>query len=246
MFEDSLLESGGKLKDKRGRYTSVAFLIEAAILGIVLLIPLFITDELPAAQLVTMLVAPSPPPPPPPPAAAPVRVVKQVQTDIVNGQLRTPTRIPKKIQQIIEDAPPPSVAVQGVVGGVPGGIPGGTPNGVIGSILSAVPVAAPQLAPPKIVRVSSGVSAGMLVRKVTPTYPPLARQARVQGSVMLEAVISANGTIEDLKVISGHPLLVKAAVDAVKQWRYRPYLLNGSPVEVQTQIQVNFTLAGGS
>jgi protein TonB len=244
MFEDSLLESGGKLKDKRGRYTSVAFLIEAVILGIALLIPLYYTEELPKAQLLTFLVAPPPPPPPPPPAAAVQHVQHVVQTDIVNGQLRTPTRIPKKIQQIVEDAPPPSVAIQGVVGGVPGGIPGGVPNGVIGSILSSVPTAAPQLAPPKVVRVSSGVSAGMLIRKVTPNYPPLARQARVQGSVMLEAVIAADGTIEDLKVISGHPMLVKAAVDAVKQWKYRPYLLNGSPVEVQTQIQVNFTLAG--
>jgi protein TonB len=86
----------------------------------------------------------------------------------------------------------------------------------------------------------------MLIRKVTPNYPPLARQARIQGSVNLEAVISTDGTIENLKVTSGHPMLVPAAIDAVKQWRYKPYLLNGSPVEVQTTIQVNFTLAGGS
>jgi protein TonB len=244
MFEDSLLESGGKLKDKRGRYTSVAFLIEAVILGIALLIPLYYTEELPKTQLLTFLVAPPPPPPPPPPAAAVQHVQHVVQTDIVNGQLRTPTRIPKTIQKLVEDAPPPSMAIQGVQGGVPGGIPGGVPNGVLGSILSAIPTPAPTLAPPKVVRVSSGVSQGMLVRKVTPTYPPLARQARVQGSVNLEAVIAADGTIEGLKIISGHPMLVMAAVEAVKQWRYRPYLLNGSPVEVQTTIQVNFTLSG--
>jgi periplasmic protein TonB len=246
MFEDSLLESGGRLKDRRGRYTSVAFLIEAALLGIALLIPLWYTEVLPNAQLTTFLVAPPPPPPPPPPAAAVQHVQRVVQTDIQDGRLRTPTRIPKKIQQIVEDAPPPSMATGGVQGGVPGGVPGGTPNGVIGSILSAIPTAAPTLAPPKVVRVSTGVSTGLLVRRVQPNYPPLARQARVQGSVLLEAVISENGDIVDLHVVSGHPMLVSAAVEAVKQWKYRPYLLNGQPVSVQTQVQVNFTLNGSN
>jgi protein TonB len=97
MFEDSLLESGGKLRDKRGRWTFFAFGLEALALGVMLLLPLYFTEVLPATQLVTMLVAPPPPPPPPPPAAAIVHVQHVVQTDIVNGQLRTPTRIPKKI-----------------------------------------------------------------------------------------------------------------------------------------------------
>ena len=242
MFEDSLLESGGKLRDKRGRWTFFAFGLEALAIGVMLLLPLYFTEVLPATQLVTMLVAPPPPPPPPPPAAAIVHVQHVVQTDIVDGRLRTPTRIPKKILQITEDAPPPSLAVSGVQGGVIGGVPGGVPNGVLGSIISGIPTAAPTLAPPKVVRVSSGVSQGNLIRKVTPNYPPLARQARVQGSVVLEAVISEDGSIVDLKVISGHPMLVTAAVEAVKQWKYRPYLLNGQPVSVQTQIQVNFTL----
>jgi len=246
MFEDSLLESGGRLKTKRGRFTTLAFVLEAVILGIVLLIPLFITQELPAVMLTTMLVAPPPPPPPPPPAAAPVHVQHVVQTDIVNGQLRTPTRIPKKIQQIVEDAPPPSVAVSGVIGGVPGGIPGGQTGGVIGGIISNIPVAVPHLEPPKVIRVSSGVSEGLLTRRVQPTYPPLARQARIQGTVLMEATISKDGTIENLKVTSGHPMLITAAVQAVKQWKYRPYLLNGDPVEVQTTIQVNFTLNGSN
>ena len=246
MFEDSLLESGGKLKDKRGKYTSIAFLIEAVILGIVLLIPLFITEELPDTQLVTFLVAPPPPPPPPPPAAAVQHVQHVVQTDIQDGRLRTPTRIPKKIEQIVEDTPPPTMAASGVQGGVPGGIPGGTPGGVIGSILSNVPTAVPQLAPPKIIRVSTGVSTGLLLRRIQPNYPPLARQARVQGTVVLDATISEQGDIVDLHVVSGHPMLVTAAVEAVKQWRYRPYLLNGQPVSVQTSIQVNFRLDGAN
>ena len=85
---------------------------------------------------------------------------------------------------------------------------------------------------------------GYLVHRVQPEYPPLARAARIQGSVQLRALISTQGTIENLQVQSGHPMLVSAAVNAVKQWRYRPYILNGEPVEVETQIMVNFILGG--
>jgi protein TonB len=95
------------------------------------------------------------------------------------------------------------------------------------------------------VRVSSGVQSGLLIRKVNPAYPPLARQARIQGTVILQALISKDGNIENLQLISGHPMLAPSAIEAVKQWKYKPYLLNGEPVEVETQVQVNFTLAGG-
>jgi protein TonB len=159
--------------------------------------------------------------------------------------LRTPTKIPKKIQMIKEDEAPPQMASTGVVGGVPGGVPGGSMGGVIGSVLSSTPVAVPKIATPTRVRVSSGVSSGLLIRKVSPNYPPLARQARIQGTVILQAQISKDGSIQNLQLISGHPMLAPAAIEAVKQWKYKPYLLNGEPVEVETQVQVNFTLAGG-
>jgi periplasmic protein TonB len=84
---------------------------------------------------------------------------------------------------------------------------------------------------------------GNLIRRVQPIYPPLARIGRVQGPVVLAAIISKAGTIENLHALSGHPLLVPAAVDAVSQWRYRPYILNSEPIEVETQITVNFSLA---
>jgi len=245
MFEDSLLESGGRLKTKRGRTTTFAILLEIALIGFMVLLPLIFTEALPKQQLMTFLVAPPPPPPPPPPAAAPVKIVRQIQTDIVNGALRTPTKIPQKIQMIKEDEAPPAMASSGVVGGVPGGIPGGQMGGVIGGIISATPMAVPKVATPQRVRVSQGVSAGLLVRKVTPTYPPLARQARIQGQVVLRAVISKDGSIEGLTLVSGHPMLVQSALEAVKQWKYKPYLLNGEPVEVDTEVMVNFTLAGG-
>jgi protein TonB len=246
MFEDSLIESGGRLKTKRGWTSLVSFMIQIGIICVMVLIPLIFTEALPKQQLMTFLVAPPPPPPPPPPPAAVVHIVKPVQTDIVNGQLRTPTKIPQKIQMVKEDeAPPPAMASTGVVGGVPGGVPGGSMGGVIGSVLSSTPVAVPKIATPQRVRVSSGVSTGLLVRKVPPTYPPLARQARIQGVVILQAQISKDGNIENLQLISGHPMLAPAAIEAVKQWKYRPYLLNGEPVEVDTQVQVNFTLSGG-
>jgi periplasmic protein TonB len=247
MFEDSLIESGGKLKTKRGATTVVSFVLQIALIGVLVLIPLLFTEALPKTQLMTFLVAPPPPPPPPPPpAAAPVKVVKQIQTDIINGQLRTPTKIPEKVQMIKEEeAPPPMAATGGVVGGVPGGVPGGQMGGVIGGIISSTPVAVPKAATPTRVRVSQGVTQGLLTRRVNPTYPPLARQARIQGTVVLQAEISKNGDIENLRLVSGHPMLAPAAIDAVKQWKYRPYILNGEPVEVETQITVNFTLSGG-
>jgi protein TonB len=246
MFEDSLLESGGRIKTKRGATTTIAVVAQIAFVGVLVLIPLIYTEALPKQQLMTFLVAPPPPPPPPPPpAAAPVRVVKKIETDLNNGALRTPTAIPKKIAMIKEDEPPPSAGVSGVVGGVAGGVPGGSMGGVIGGIVSSAPVAVPKVATPQKVRVSQGVSEGLLLHKVTPNYPPLAKQARIQGSVVQQATIGKDGSIQNLRVQSGHPMLTQSAIDAVRQWKYKPYLLNGEAVEVETTVQVNFTLSGG-
>jgi protein TonB len=245
MFEDSLIESGNRFKTKRLSTTILSFLLQVGLIGILILIPLIYTDALPKTQLMTFLVAPPPPPPPPPPpAAATVKVVK-IQSEVISGQLRAPTRIPNKIQMIKEEEAPPDLGAGGVPGGVPGGIPGGSAGGVIGGILSSTQVAVPKIATPQRVRVSSGVSTGLLIKKVTPNYPQLAKQARIQGSVVLQAEISKEGTIQNLQLISGHPMLAPAAIEAVKQWRYKPYLLNGEPVAVETQVVVNFSLSGG-
>lgn len=241
MFEDSLIESGGKLRTSRPTTAAFSFGLQAVIVGILVLIPLLFTEALPKTQLMTFLVAPPPPPPPPPPPAA-VKVVKQVETDIVNNQLRTPTKIPKKVEIIKEeDTPPPSV---GVFGGVPGGVPGGQMSGVIGGIISNTPTAVPKVAVQRV-RVSQGVTQGLVIHRVQPVYPQMAKIARVQGPVVLAAIIGKDGTIQNLHVLStASPLLNQAALDAVRQWRYRPYILNGEPVEVDTQITVNFTLSG--
>src|SRR5215471_13223256 len=157
MFSDSLLEFGQQNK-RHALATTTSFILNCLAVGVMLIVPLMFTDTLPKAQLLTFLVAPPPPPPPPPPAAQAVqRVVHQIQTDLLNtGQLRTPTRIPQRVQMIKEeDAPPPLAATGGVVGGVPGGIPGGSTGGVIGSILSSTAAAVPKFHPvvPQRVRI---------------------------------------------------------------------------------------------
>jgi protein TonB len=248
LFSDSLLEFGAQRRRKTFA-TITSFLLNVLAIGTLLVLPLCFTEELPKAQLLTFLLAPPPPPPPPPAAAQQMsKILKQIQTDVLsNGGLRTPTRIPQKVQMIREEEAPPPMAVSGgVVGGVPGGIPGGQLGGVIGGIVaatsnfSAVPKLA--LATPQRVRISQGVTKGLMIHRVEPRYPPLAMQARIQGDVVLRAVIDKNGNIQDLQLISGHPMLVPSAIEAVKQWRYKPYLLNGSPVEVDTTITVIFSL----
>src|SRR3954453_18537040 len=198
MFEDSLIESGGRLKTKRGATTLLSFVLEILLVGVLILIPLIYTEALPKQQLMTFLVAPPPPPPPPPPPAAapPVKVIRKIETELDNGQLRTPTKIPQKIQMIKEEeAPPPSMGA-GVAGGVPGGVPGGSMGGVIGGIIGATSNAAvPKVATPQRVRVSQGVSEGLLIHKVQPSYPPLARQARIAGTGVLQAAIGKDGSI---------------------------------------------------
>ena len=246
MFEDSLVESSGRLKTKRSLTTVLSFFLQCLLIGVMILIPLIYTEALPRQQLMTFPVAPPPPPPPPPPPAAmPVRVVKVIQTDIVNGQLRTPTKIPEKVAMIKEEAAPPPMTTAGVIGGVPGGVPGGSLGGVMGGIIGNTPVAVPKVAAPSRIRVSAGVQQGNLISQVKPVYPAIAKSARISGAVVLQAEISKQGTIENLRVISGHPMLVQNALEAVKQWRYKPYLLNGEPVPVETTITVNFTLSGG-
>lgn len=250
LFADSLLDSGKQERNRRNFATGVSFMLQCVLIGSLLVLPLMFTEALPQQQLLTFLVAPSPPPPPPPPAAEAVaKAARQMQSDLLTGgQLRTPSRIPAKVQMIPEEeAPPPLSSMGGVAGGVPGGIPGGQLDGVIGGIISSTSNLAvvPKLtvpAAPKRVRISQGVTKGLLIQKIEPKYPKLAQAARIEGQVVLSAVISKTGTVENLVLVSGHPFLVPAAIEAVSQCRYRPYLLNGEPVEVETTITVTFQL----
>src|SRR6202163_3415706 len=143
MFEDSLIESGNKLKTKRLGTTVLSFLLQVGLIGILILIPLIYTDALPKGNLMTFLGAPPTPPPTTPPPAAAAEVVK-IQSEVINGQLRTPTKIPNKVQMIKEEEAPPDLG-GGVPGGVPGGIPGGLAGGVMGGILNSANAAIPKV-----------------------------------------------------------------------------------------------------
>ncbi|MBV8817225.1 MAG: energy transducer TonB [Acidobacteriaceae bacterium] len=248
MFEQTFVE--GTVKTRKPWTVFLSFLLQTLMVGVLVLIPLIYTDTLPKAQLTSFLVAPPPPPPPPPPPqAAPPKPVKVIPKQFDAGRLMAPKTVPKQIAMIKEDEAPPPTA--GVVGGVAGGVPGGAGGGVIGGIIGAVPSAAPPPPPkkeekpvtPQRIRVGGNVQAANLVKKVTPVYPQLAKQARIQGTVRFTAIIGKDGTIQNLQLVSGHPLLVAAAQDAVRQWVYKPTMLNGEPVEVVTQIDVNFTLS---
>ena len=242
MFADSLLDSGWADHSRRGWTTLVSFAVQIGAGGVLLLLPLFYTQVLPQFQLTARLVAPTPPPAPPP--TGPIRNAHTNPGNLSSdGHVVAPRFVPREIVTLDEPSAPPSVDISGP--GVLGGA-GTDRNGVLhsiesglGTILPPPPTSASH--PPRVSRIMEG----NLIYRVQPQYPPLARQARIQGMVVLRAMISREGKIENVQVISGHPLLVKSAMAAVLQWRYRPYYLNNEPVEVETQVTVNFTLSGG-
>lgn len=250
MFEQTFVSG----KTSKSWTVFVSFGLQIGLIVVAILIPLLNPELLPKTQLTSFLVAPPPPPPPPPPPApAPVEIKKVVPRQFDAGKLTAPKAIPKEIAKIEEaDLPPPSGAV-GVVGGVPGGVPGGQAGGVIGGIMSGLPgppppppppkTEAPKPVTPKKITVGGQVMAAKLIRQPKPVYPPLAKQARISGTVRLSAIIGKDGTIQSLQVVSGHPLLQQSALEAVRNWVYQPTLLNGEPVDVVTTIDVNFTLS---
>lgn len=240
LFHDSLVVSGAKSRPRNpwaavGSVTLLSFLLLALVV-----IPLFHTDTLPKRETLTMLFVP-------PPAAA---------SGITTFRAPTPTytsksiSIPTAMHMTQETPPPPVGTTGGVVGGVPDGLVGGVPGGVLTEALNgthsvSVPVLEKTLPTPKRMRIASRVAEGNLIHDVAPTYPPEAGRARIEGTVVLLAVIAKDGTVRDVRVESGLPVLAQAAIDAVKQWRYKPYLLNGEPIEVDSQITINFTLSRG-
>jgi protein TonB len=241
MFEEMVVSSPNSKKTNKPWTVVISMALQVTFLTVLILIPLIYTEALPKASLSTFLSAPPPPPPPPPPPVAQqiVRVKPQVHL-IDAGKLVAPKVIPKDIKIIKEEAEPDMMGAQG---GVPGGVPGGQMGGVIGGVIGGVGGAPPPPKPTQSrIRQGGAVTAASLINRVQPNYPPLARQTRISGTVRLHAIISKDGTVQQLEVLSGHPLLVQAALDAVRQWRYRPTTLNGEPVEVDTTIDVIFSL----
>ena len=242
MFEELVVSNATDKKTNKPWTVFISMAVQVVFLAILILIPLIYTEALPKTLMSSILLAPPPPPPPPPPPAAVQVIRKPVQHLMDAGKLVTPKAIPKDLKVIKEEAEPPDMG--GMAGGVPGGVAGGSSSGVLGGIIGGAGIAPPPpKATPKRVTVGGNVQAARLVNRVQPLYPPLARQTRISGTVKLHAIIGKNGAVEQLQVVSGHPLLVQSALDAVRQWRYQPTLLNGDPVEVDTEIDVIFSLA---
>jgi protein TonB len=225
----------------------VSMLGHSFVVALLILVPLLYTQAINMPQFEkTLLVAPPPPPPPLPPAT--VRVMPRVpKSFFTQGKLFAPKFIPKRIAQVKEEAPP--AASSGVMGGVIGGVPGGQLGGVLGGILGG---SAKVPAPPKPTRVAhegpyrvgGQVQAPQLIRQVQPIYPSLAKIARVHGDVVIDSVIDQQGKVTEMNVVSGNPLLIRAAMQALEQWRYQPTLLNGEPVAVDMVVTVHFQLGG--
>jgi protein TonB len=235
MFEDSIFESAGKIHTHSRGWMLAAFLLNGSLLLAMILIPLIYPEALPRPSQPFLVEVPSPPPPPPMPVKMDPKPFHG-QSEMNNGQILAPRKIPPTIAEYKggEELPPgDSIRLDSGIGSGSGS--NDSPfHGSVGPRVHQE-VKAP-------VRVSSGVIASMLVRKTIPAYPPIATAAHVEGTVVLQASISAAGTIENLHVASGPAMLRQAALDAVKTWRYRPFELNGEPVEVETTVNVIFSL----
>ena len=240
MFRDSMCDSSWAHRSPRGWSTLASFAGQGVVLGSLLLLSLDYTAGPPRPQWMATLVAPTHASAPPE-AAARTRSLSSGGVRLsLDRPLRTPGRIPSTTSPDEEVAPPRIGS--GLLGAAEGPGPETAVLNFIGQ--GGGGFAPPPPPEPRPLRVSR-VMEGNLIHRVQPVYPVLAKMARVQGAVVLRAVISQQGTIEGLAVISGPPALVEAAVEAVRQWRYRPYYLNDEPVEVDTQVTVNFVLAGG-
>ncbi|MEO5763050.1 MAG: TonB family protein [Vicinamibacteria bacterium] len=238
LFAD-LVESGpGGPKTKRSLFFTLSLAIHVIGLLAVIIVPLLSAQELPEpasavkAFFVEPVSAPPPPPPPPPPAPkAPERdAPKPVPQE---AKFVAPVEVPQEIK-------PVSGIDLGTEGGAAGGVEGGVAGGTVGGIVGGLPAEPP--APVQAVRVGGNIKEPSKVKNVNPVYPDIAKQARVQGIVILECTISPQGRVTDVKPLRSIPLLEQAAIDAVKQWQYTPTLLNGVPVPVIMTVTVNFRL----
>jgi protein TonB len=232
MFEDSTFESTGRIHTRSRRWMMAAFAFNTSILLAFVLVPLFFPEALPRQFIAYLMEAPAQPLTPTPTlqqTAHPFRGAPEIQ----DGHIFAPSRIPDHISLFATPEQPPAGQFTAMESD-----DNGTGNLFHGQ--SVPRIVHPEVKAPA--HIPSAVESGLLLRKTIPVYPPIAVAARVEGTVVLEASISKTGTIENLSVASGPPLLQQAALDAVRSWIYRPYLLDGQPVEVQTTVNVIFKL----
>jgi protein TonB len=253
MFELTAGTADRPFRDRHLAPTVASMAVHAVLLGAVVGTALFVvTDRLPDVPDIMAFVAepPAPPPPPPPPPPAPARAEPPRQVEVARPTVESePLAVSIAVPTGV--LPEPIVAGRiaggvvggvegGVSGGVVGGIPGGVPGGVIGGLITEV---GPPPSPPREpVRIGGNVEAPRLVRRVEPVYPDIAVAARVTGLVILEATVNERGEVVDVRVLRSRAMLDKAAIDAVKQWRYSPLLLNGEARSFILTVTMNFAI----
>jgi protein TonB len=245
-FSAAMLENNRMKRPKRAIDFLVSVSGHGLLLALAILLPLYFNNAIDFHQMeATYLVAP-PLPLPPAPAGA-VHSIRRPKSFFSGNKLFTPRVIPKRVEEL-KDLPNAPQAIAGVPGGVVGGVAGGQLGGVMGGILGDMGRAMPSPPPPKPIshhgpyRVGGRVQQPRIIQEVQPVYPILAKAVRVQGVVAIDSVIDANGNVTEMKLVSGNPLLVTAAFDAVRQWKYQPTLLNGTPVAVEMEVTVHFSL----
>ena len=233
MFEDSTFESTGRIHTRSRNWMIATFTLNGSIVLTLILIPLIYPEALSRQTLSYLLEVPTTPPEPQPLPKRPLRAFHG-ESEVRSGEIVAPTHVPVLITMLHDREQAPDNDLIHMDQGP--GVPFATNEIFRGHKPATVAVAKGPT------HVSSGVMAGQIIEKTVPAYPSIAKAAGVQGTVILQAAISKTGTIENLRVMSGPAMLQQAAVDAVKTWRYRPYLLNSEPVEVETTVNVVFTM----
>lgn len=240
-FTSLVLTERASIRKGRSATLVLSIVLHAIFIVAVVAVPLFFYDSLPApdegvrAFFVTPAVAAPPPPPPPPPAAG----VRPAPRTPVAPHPEEPAKFVAPLETPAEIKPEEGIEL-GVEGGVPGGVEGGVPGGIVGGIVGGLPQEAPPSAA-KLVRVGGQIKTPKLLKKVDPVYPELAKQARAGALIILEATVDARGQVEDVRILRSAPLFDEAAVEAVKQWSYRPLLLNGVPTPFIVTVTLNFS-----
>lgn len=243
MFEHSLLEAQTRVRSRfRVFFVPIAIAVHGFILAGVVVAQYWNVDPVPEPPIqVSFFSAVAPPPPPPPPAAPPPAAAKPKPQE---AQAPTEPVQPVEIPEEIPEAPdqPESVGVEGgVPGGVPGGIPGGVPGGMPGGVPGGVPGVTE--VPDEVLQLGGAIVKPEVIRRVQPNYTEIARKARVQGIVIVEAIVDKQGDVTNVRVLKGLPMgLEQSAMDAVRQWKFKPATLNGRPVSVYFVLTINFRL----
>jgi protein TonB len=245
LLAEAMLENSPTRPPRRVGDFVVSATVQLLLLAMLLLLPLYFSEAIDIHQFnKTLLAAPPPAPAPPPPPALARSVAPKRRALSVEGKLVTPRVIPNRVARLSEELDGNDLTdAIGSGEGVPGGVPGGQPGGVIGGVLSSAVSPAPiDSAPQGPIRVGKGVRAPRVIFGPDPVYPLLARHARVSGAVVIDAVIDTQGNVVEMRAVSGNPLLVMAAMQALRQWKYEPTILGGQPFPVRLLVTITFEL----